>query len=69
MAHEIIKKSEKDSHDTRAEARQAKEATEREKRIDIIFGFLASVLALWLRANLFFILQLNYLRRQNRMIP
>jgi hypothetical protein len=69
MAHEIINKSEKDTHDTRAEARQAKEATEREKRIDIIFGFLASVLALWLRANLFFILQLNYLRRQNRMIP
>jgi hypothetical protein len=48
MAHEIIKKSEKDTHDARAEARRAEEAVEREKRICIICGFLASVLALWL---------------------
>jgi hypothetical protein len=54
MAHEIIQKSEKDTHDARAEARRVEEAAEREKRIGIIFGFLASVLALWLRANLFF---------------
>jgi hypothetical protein len=33
MAHEIIKKSEKDTHDARIEARQAEEAAEREKRI------------------------------------
>jgi hypothetical protein len=39
MAHEIIKKSEKDTHDTRVEARQAEEATERERRIGIIFWF------------------------------
>jgi hypothetical protein len=39
MAHEIIKKSEKDTHDARAEARRAEEAAEREKRIGIIFGF------------------------------
>jgi hypothetical protein len=44
MAHEIIKKSEKDTHDARVEARQAKEATERERRIGIIFWFLALVL-------------------------
>jgi hypothetical protein len=31
MAHEIIKKSEKDTHDARVEARQAEEAAEREK--------------------------------------
>jgi hypothetical protein len=37
MAHEIIKKSEKDSHDARIEARQAEEAAEREKRIGNIF--------------------------------
>jgi hypothetical protein len=37
MAHEIIKKSEKDTHDTWIEARQAKEAAEREKRIGNIF--------------------------------
>jgi hypothetical protein len=37
MAHEIIKKSEKDTHDTRIEARQAEEATEREKPIGNIF--------------------------------
>jgi hypothetical protein len=37
MAHEIIKKSEKDAHDTRVEARQAEEAADREKRIGNIF--------------------------------
>jgi hypothetical protein len=37
MAHEIIKRSEKDTHDAQVEARQAEEATEREKRIGIIF--------------------------------
>jgi hypothetical protein len=67
MSHEIIKKSEKDTHDARAEARQAEEAAERERRIGI--GFLASVLALWLRTNRFFLLQLNYLHRRNRTIP
>jgi hypothetical protein len=39
MAHEIIKKSEKDTHDAQAEARQAEEAAERERRICIIFWF------------------------------
>jgi hypothetical protein len=39
MAHEIIKKSEKDTHDTRAEAKQAEEAAERERHIGIIFWF------------------------------
>jgi hypothetical protein len=42
MAHEIIKKSEKDTQDARVEARQAEEAAEREKRIGIIFWFSAS---------------------------
>jgi hypothetical protein len=37
MAHEIIKKSEKDTHDAWIEARQAEEATEREKRIGNVF--------------------------------
>jgi hypothetical protein len=41
MAHEIIKKSEKDTH-ARAEARRAEEPTEREKRIGIIFWFSVS---------------------------
>jgi hypothetical protein len=36
MAHEIIKKSEKDIHDARAKARQAEEAAEHEKRIGIV---------------------------------
>jgi uncharacterized membrane protein len=69
MAHEIIKKSEKDTHDARAEVRRAEEVAEREKRIGIIFWFLASVFVLWLRINYFFLLQLNYLRRRNRTIP
>jgi hypothetical protein len=42
MAHEIIKKSEKDTQDARVEARQAEKATEREKRIGNIFWFSAS---------------------------
>jgi hypothetical protein len=33
MAHEIIKKSEKDTHDAQIEARQVEEAAERETRI------------------------------------
>jgi hypothetical protein len=37
MAHEIVKKSEKDTHDARIEARQVEEAAEREKRIGNIF--------------------------------
>jgi predicted RNase H-like nuclease (RuvC/YqgF family) len=36
LAHKIIKKSEKDTHDARAEAWRAEEATERERRIGII---------------------------------
>jgi hypothetical protein len=39
LAHEIIKKSEKDTHDARAEGKRAEEATERERRIGIIFWF------------------------------
>jgi hypothetical protein len=37
MAHEIMKKSEKDIHDARVEARRAKETAEREKHIGNIF--------------------------------
>jgi hypothetical protein len=44
MAHEIIKKSEKDTHDARIEARQAEEVVEREKRIGIVSWLLASAL-------------------------
>jgi hypothetical protein len=36
MAHEIMKKSEKDIHETRAKARQAEEVVDREKRIGIM---------------------------------
>jgi hypothetical protein len=42
MAHEIIKRSEKYTHDARVEARQAEEAAERKKRIGIIFWFSTS---------------------------
>jgi hypothetical protein len=42
MAHEIIKKSEKDTNDARVEARRAEEAAEREKHIGIAFWILAS---------------------------
>jgi hypothetical protein len=36
MAHEIMKKSEKDIHDAREAAKKAEEATELERRIGII---------------------------------
>jgi hypothetical protein len=36
MAHEIMKKSEKDIHDTREATRRAEEAAERERRIGIV---------------------------------
>jgi hypothetical protein len=42
MAHEIMKKSEKDIHDARVAAKQAEEATKRERRIGIILWPLAS---------------------------
>jgi hypothetical protein len=42
MAHEIMKKSEKDIHDARVVAKEAEEATERERRIGIILWPLAS---------------------------
>jgi hypothetical protein len=42
MAHEIIKKSEKDTHDARAKARRVEEVVEREKRLGIVFCLLAS---------------------------
>jgi hypothetical protein len=35
MAHEIIKKSEKDTHDTREATKAAEKAAELERRIDI----------------------------------
>jgi hypothetical protein len=43
LAHEIMKKSEKDIHDTREAAKKAEEATERERRIGIVLWPLASV--------------------------
>jgi hypothetical protein len=42
MAHEIMKKSEKDIHDAQVEAKQAEEAAERERRIGIALWPLAS---------------------------
>jgi hypothetical protein len=42
MAHEIIKKSEKDIHDAREAAKKTEEAAERERRIGIVLWPLAS---------------------------
>jgi hypothetical protein len=42
IAHEIMKKSEKDIHDTRAAAKQVVEAAERERHIGIVSQRLAS---------------------------
>ena len=42
MAHEIMKKSEKDIYDARLQAKQAEEAAERERRIGIVSGHLTS---------------------------
>jgi hypothetical protein len=52
MAHEIMKKSEKDIHDARAKARQAEEVAEREKRIGIVS---------WLWSSAFVFIALNWL--------
>jgi hypothetical protein len=51
MAHEIMKKSEKDIHDAQVEAKQAEDAAERERRISIVSWPLASAFDLWLRTN------------------
>jgi hypothetical protein len=55
MAHEIMKKSEKDIHDARVEAKQAEEAAERERRISIDSRLLASAFAFcgfgWINFN------------------
>jgi hypothetical protein len=53
LAHKIIKKNEKYTHDAREEARRTEEAAECERRIDIVFSILTSILALWLRTNSF----------------
>jgi hypothetical protein len=37
LAHKIIKKNEKETHDAREKARRTKEAAERERRIGIVF--------------------------------
>ena len=42
MAHEIMKKSEKDIHDTRVQAKQAEEAADHEIHIGIASRHLAS---------------------------
>jgi hypothetical protein len=45
MAHEIMKKSEKDIHDAQVQAKQAEEAAEREKHIGIDSRLLALAFA------------------------
>jgi hypothetical protein len=70
MAHEIMKKSEKDIHDARLAAKQTEEAAERERHIGIIlwpFSFDVCFYSFGL-LNLF-LLQLNYLCHRNRLIP
>jgi hypothetical protein len=41
IAHKIMKKSKKDIHDARVQAKQAEEAAERERRIGIVLWHLA----------------------------
>jgi hypothetical protein len=45
IVHEFMKKGEKDIHEARIQAKQAKEAAEREKRICIVSRQLASAFA------------------------
>jgi hypothetical protein len=60
LTNEIIKKNEKETHDAREEARRAKDAAERARRIGIVVEFLASVFIFWLRINsLSFIAELS----------
>jgi hypothetical protein len=60
MAHDIIKKSEKDTHDTREATKTAEKAAELERRIGINDFYLCCLL-LRLRTNLRFLPQPNYL--------
>jgi hypothetical protein len=64
MAHDIIKKSEKDTHDTREATKTAEKAAELERRIGINDFYLCCLL-LRLRNNLRFLPQLNYLLPQS----
>jgi hypothetical protein len=69
MAHEIIKKSEKDTHVVRAEAKRAEEVVERERRIGII-SWLSSFVTFFKASNLrVYLFQLNYPRHRSFMIP
>jgi hypothetical protein len=70
MAHEIMKKSEKDIHDSRVEAKQAVEAAEREKRIGTIFWYSASEFVFYGFDLIdFSAVAENYLRYRNCSIP
>jgi hypothetical protein len=69
MAYEIIKKSEKTPMMLEHKLNKLKKLQNAKDVYVLFFGLAASVLALWLRANQFFLLQLNYLRRRNRTIP
>jgi hypothetical protein len=51
MAHEIIKKSEKEIHDARVAAKQNEEAAERERHIGIILWLLASAFVFFMASE------------------
>jgi hypothetical protein len=68
MANEIIKKNEKDTHDTREEAKRAEEAAERERRIGIVFEFQLQRL-LCVFELIVYLLQLSYHHHRSHTIP
>jgi hypothetical protein len=51
MAHEIMKKSEKDIHDARVQAKQVEEAAEREKHIGIVSRLLVSAFVFFVASD------------------
>jgi hypothetical protein len=69
MAHEIIKRSEKDTHDTRVEAKRLKKLQNAKGVLVPFLYYLASELVLWLRTKCAYLFQLNYPHHRSLTIP
>jgi hypothetical protein len=69
LAHDIIKRVKKTPMTPEQKQNKLKRLQNTKSVYVLFFGFLASVLVLWLRTNQFYLLQLNYLHCRNHTIP